>query len=38
MSNLPDYYKILNISSTATQDEVREGYCAYRKSVDNIKC
>jgi curved DNA-binding protein CbpA len=31
MSNVPDYYKILNISSTATQDEVREGYCALEK-------
>ncbi|KAI8889457.1 DnaJ-domain-containing protein [Backusella circina FSU 941] len=26
MSNLPDYYKILDISPTATQDEVREAY------------
>ena len=26
MSQFPDYYKLLNISRTATQDEVRQGY------------
>lgn len=26
MSQFPDYYKLLNISRTATQDEVRQSY------------
>ncbi len=26
MSQFPDYYKLLNISSSATQDEIRQAY------------
>jgi hypothetical protein len=32
MSNIPDYYDILDISSTATQDEIREGKIEERET------